>query len=204
MKLRLLASAALACAIWARPAGAPAVNAPEPGLVQRAAKIVAALEIADPAQAERVRDIIARQYADLRPVHDARDAALKAAKDDDAATQRARDEARARLSELHYAFLGRLGAELDPVRIDRVKDGMTYGVAPNTFRVYQQMMPDLTPAQRAQIHAWLLEAREFAMDGGSSEEKHAVFGKYKGRINNYLSAAGYNLKEAEKNLRRKP
>ena len=38
------------------------------------------------------------------------------------------------------------------------------------------------------------------MDAGSSEEKHAMFGKYKGRINNYLSAAGYDMKQAEKDL----
>ncbi|MNR53744.1 hypothetical protein D3C85_1738080 [compost metagenome] len=36
------------------------------------------------------------------------------------------------------------------------------------------------------------------MDGGSSKEKHAWFGKYKGRINNYLSKEGYDLtKERE-------
>ena len=38
------------------------------------------------------------------------------------------------------------------------------------------------------------------MDAGSSDEKHAWFGKYKGKINNYLAAAGYNMKQAEKNL----
>jgi hypothetical protein len=48
--------------------------------------------------------------------------------------------------------------------------------------------------------AMLLEAREHAMDGGSSEEKHAIFGKYKGRINNFLSAQGIDLKAAEKEL----
>lgn len=31
------------------------------------------------------------------------------------------------------------------------------------------------------------------MDAGTSKEKHAWFGKYKGRINNYLSAQGYDL-----------
>jgi hypothetical protein len=46
----------------------------------------------------------------------------------------------------------------------------------------------------------LLEAREHAMDGGSSEEKHAIFGKYKGRINNYLSKQSFDLKTAEKEL----
>jgi hypothetical protein len=38
------------------------------------------------------------------------------------------------------------------------------------------------------------------MDAGTSKEKHAWFGKYKGKINNYLSAEGYNMKLAEKNL----
>jgi len=42
----------------------------------------------------------------------------------------------------------------------------------------------------------LLEAREHAMDAESSDKKHAWFGKYKGRINNYLSSEGYDLKKA--------
>jgi len=71
-----------------------------------------------------------------------------------------------------------------------------------TYNVYLKMMPDLSVEQKRQIRAWLWEARELAMDQGSSKEKHGVFGKYKGKINNYLSAAGYNLKEAEKNLYR--
>ncbi|HEY0944737.1 MAG TPA: DUF3826 domain-containing protein, partial [Opitutaceae bacterium] len=67
-------------------------------------------------------------------------------------------------------------------------------------RVYCDMLPDLTDPQRAQIKAWLAEAREYAMDGGSSDEKHKWFGKYKGRINNYLAAAGYDMKQAEREL----
>jgi hypothetical protein len=86
--------------------------------------------------------------------------------------------------------------------VDGVKDGMTYGVAKGTYDVYMKMCPDLTDDQRRRIKAWLLEARELAMDKGSAKAKHAVFGKYKGKINNYLSAAGYDLKEAEKNLYR--
>ncbi|MFA5045113.1 MAG: DUF3826 domain-containing protein, partial [Paludibacter sp.] len=35
-------------------------------------------------------------------------------------------------------------------------------------------------------------------DAESANKKHEAFGKYKGRINNYLSARGYNLvKERE-------
>lgn len=72
---------------------------------------------------------------------------------------------------------------------------MTYGVLPVTWAAYQDMLPQLTTEQKAQIYSWLKEARELAMDEGSSEKKHAVFGKYKGRINNYLSAAGYDMKK---------
>src|SRR5690606_25039434 len=41
----------------------------------------------------------------------------------------------------------------------------------------------------------LTEAREFAMDGGTSKEKHAWFNKYKGRIANELAKQGYDLKK---------
>ena len=182
--------------------------APDATLVQRAEKIVAALDLADAAQATRVRDVVAGQYAALRPVHEARDAAIQAARsraDSDkaaaeAALQSARDTATARQTELHYAFLARLSAELSPAQVEKIKDGMTYGVLPNTFKVYQEMLPDLSAGQRTQILAWLIEAREHAMDASTSQEKHGWFGKYKGRINNYLSKAGYDMKKAEREM----
>ena len=58
------------------------------------------------------------------------------------------------------------------------------------------MLPDLTETQKAQILTWLTEARELAMDADTSEKKHAWFGKYKGKINNYLSAQGIDMKKA--------
>jgi hypothetical protein len=69
---------------------------------------------------------------------------------------------------------------------------------PLTYTAYQEMIPALTPEQKEKIYDWLKEAREIAMDQGSSEDKHKVFGKYKGRINNYLSSQGYNMKAEEK------
>lgn len=181
---------------------------PEPALVQRAEKIVAALRLDDAAKTARVRDLVAQQYAALRPIHQHRDAGLKLAKEaaDKAQANARRAEVLAKneqlLADLHAKFLAALAQELTPAQIDQIKDGMTYGVLPLTFRVYQEMLPNLTAEQKAQILAWLTEAREHAMDGSTSEEKHAWFGKYKGRINNYLAKAGYNLKEAEKNLKK--
>ena len=77
---------------------------------------------------------------------------------------------------------------------------MTYGVLPLTYRVYQEMLPDLTAEQKAKILGWLTEAREQAMDAGTAKAKHGWFTRYKGKINNYLSAAGYDMKKAEKAL----
>lgn len=179
---------------------------PAPALVQRAEKIVAALHLDDAAKTTRVRDLVARQYETLRPIHQLRDIGLKLAKEtaDTAAAEARRAEVLAKtdayLADLHAKFLAALAQELTPAQIDTVKDGMTYGVLPLTFRVYQEMLPNLTAEQKTQILAWLTEAREHAMDGSTAEEKHAWFGKYKGRINNYLTKAGYNMKEAEKNL----
>lgn len=189
----------------------PATMAPPPpsaAQLQRAEKITATLDLPDAAKAARVRDLVANQYRDLSAIHDARDAAIKAAKESsatdkaaaDAAVQQARATAQAAQSRLHSEYLARLAAELTPAQIEQVKDGMTYGVLPLTFRVYQEMLPNLTAEQKAQILAWLTEARELAMDGSTSEEKHGIFGKYKGRINNYLAKAGIDLKQAEKDL----
>ena len=72
---------------------------------------------------------------------------------------------------------------------------MTYNVFPNTYRAYQEMIPTLTKAQKKQIYAYLYEAREHAMDAESSDKKHAWFGKYKGKINNYISKEGIDMKE---------
>ena len=46
--------------------------------------------------------------------------------------------------------------------------------------------------------SWLVEAREYEIDAESSDKKHWWFGKYKGRINNYLSAQGYDINAERK------
>jgi hypothetical protein len=63
---------------------------------------------------------------------------------------------------------------------------------------YLDTLPELTLAQKQVIFDRLKEARDRAVYAGSAEEKSDVLSKYKGRINNYLSAQGYDLKLAEK------
>lgn len=182
-------------------ATAPALATPEQ--IQRSEKIIAALALTSADQHARLRDLVAQNYANLAAVHAARDAAIDAAKasgSGEAAIEAARDHAASRQAGLHYAFLARLSVELTPDQVEQIKDGLTYGVVPKTFRVYREMLPDLSAEEASQILAWLIEAREHAMDAGSSKEKHAWFGKYKGRINNYLSKAGYDMKQAERDM----
>jgi hypothetical protein len=176
-------------------------------ITERADKIVAPLALEDAAKRDRVRDVVVQQYRELRDIHAARDAKLAQAQGQpgDVAIAEAwrgvaQKEADLQLFALHRRFLARLGAELSAEQVDKIKDGMTYGVVQITYQRYRELLPQLTVEQQADILANLLEAREYAMDAGSSDEKHAIFGKYKGRINNYISAAGYNMKQAEKDL----
>ncbi|WP_241738994.1 DUF3826 domain-containing protein [Pontibacter beigongshangensis] len=173
---------------------------------QRAGKIVDNMKIADRAKKLRVRNYIAQQYRDLSAIHELRDRRVKAVKETAGSNKEAADKrvaeieehTNAQLAKLHETYIANLQAQLTEEQVDQVKDGMTYGVVPITYKGYQEMLPNLTEEQKAQIWAWLVEAREHAMDAGTSDKKHAWFGKYKGRINNYLSAAGYDLNKASK------
>jgi hypothetical protein len=177
-------------------------------ITERAEKIVAPLGLTDPAQAARVRDLVMNQYRSLREIHDALAAKTAEATKSPGADPTvvnawvavARVQTSVKLMQLHRQFVARLATELTPEQLDKVKDGMTYGVVGITYQRYQEMLPHLTDDQKREILANLIEAREYAMDAGSSDEKHQIFGQYKGRINNYLSKAGYDLKQAEREL----
>lgn len=171
-------------------------------ITERSQKIVNTLGIADQAKAIRVRELIVMQYRSLNTIHDDKNVQLKAVKEKgadksvtEAEMKKIESAATEKLEALHKEYLAGLSKELSPEQVTKVKDGMTYGVLPITYAGYLDMIPGLTNEQKAQIMTWLVEAREQAMDAESSEKKHWWFGKYKGRINNYLSAAGYDMKK---------
>ena len=174
-------------------------------IVNRSQKIVDKLGLTDAKVAEDVCNIIANRYFELNDIYEIRDAKVKNVKESgltgdakDEALKAAENEKDAALYRSHFAFPASLSLFLNEKQIEAVKDGMTYGVVKVTYEATLDMIPSLKEEEKAQIYAWLVEAREFAMDAENSNKKHAAFGKYKGRINNYLAKRGYNLtKERE-------
>ena len=152
----------------------------------RTADILKALALDDTNKKQRVHDIIIAQYRALNAWHDTNDAKLKAARGNKEATS----EIKASLKTLHDQFLAALAQNLTPDQIETVKDKMTYGKVEFTYKGYCSQYSALTDANKQEILRLLKEAREEAMDGGSAKEKTAVFQRYKGIINNYLSKQG--------------
>lgn len=171
-------------------------------LMQRADKIVKTLELKDAAMSDSVTAVIANQYRNLGTIHDALDARIKETKQtitdkaaQEAAVTALKNEADAKLYALHCTYIGALSTYLTNDQVEKVKDGMTYGVVKVTYDSYLDMIPGLKPEEKQQLYAWLVEAREHAMSAPSSNAKHDRFGKYKGRFNNYLSKRGYDIQK---------
>ncbi len=169
---------------------------------ERGAKIVNGLELNDEVKEAVVTEIIAKQYQNLSKLQDGRDAKIEELKKSDLSEEKqnkkiekVKSKSEKAINKLHKSYVKQLSSELTEEQVDGVKDGMTYGVLPKTYAAFLEMIPSLTKEEQDYIYNNLKEAREHAMDGGSSKEKHAWFGKYKGRINNYLSARGYDLEK---------
>lgn len=174
-------------------------------IVNRSQKIVDKLNIRDKATAENVLNIIANRYFKLNDIYTVRDSAVAKikrsgleGKTKNEAVEAAQNVKESELYRHHFEFEADLSLYLNAEQIEAVKDGMTFSVVKVTYDATLDMIPSLKEEEKAQILAWLKEAREFAMDAENSDKKHAAFGKYKGRINNYLSKRGYDLvKERE-------
>ena len=152
----------------------------------RTADILKALALTKADKAAKVHAAIMAQYRSLKAWHEENDLKLKAAKADTNAVAAIRRS----LKTLHEKFLAALAENLSAEQIDQVKDKMTYGKVQFTFAGYVAAYPTLAEEHQQKILELLKLAREEAMDGGSAEEKTAVFQRYKGKINNYLSKQG--------------
>ena len=159
---------------------------------KRVADIIGALDLKDSAKKSKVHDVLIAQYRSLRDWHEVNDSRLKGAPE-----QQAQD-IKASLKSIHDKFIAALSAELTMDQVEKIKDKMTYGTVKVTYDAYCEIVPNLSEPQKQRVLELLKEAREEAMDGGSHQEKAAIFKKYKGKINNYLDSHGHNVKQAYK------
>ncbi len=154
------------------------------GKVRRSSSMPRSADLARFARDAKVREIQSDQGVEK----DARAGRIEA--------ERASTDAAA--SSLNDRFLAGLARDLAPAQVETVKDKMTYHKLQVTYNGYLEMLPRLTSEQKQVVFDMLKQARDEAVYAGSAEEKTAIFGRYKGRVNNYLSSEGYDLKLASK------
>lgn len=173
-------------------------------LTERSDKIAKTLNIEDQTAYNRVVNAIVGQYKNVGLINDEAESAKKLAKTIADQAEREQkmlaieNERNAKLYQQSCIFVGDLSQDLNNDEIVTVKDGLTYGVVKVTYDSYLDMIPSLKDTEKKQIYGWLVEAREHAIGASSSKDKHGWFGKYKGRINNYLSAQGYDIQQERK------
>ena len=172
-------------------------------IMQRSKKVTDALNISGTEKGEQVLNIVANRYFKLNDIYAERDslkAVAKAMTGDEKKqkmeyAEMLKDQ---KLYKSHFGFIADLSVYLTDAEVETVKDVLTYNVVNVTYKAQCDMIPTLKEEEKVQILAWLKEGREYAIDAESSKKKHETFGKYKGRINNWLSKRGYNLtKERE-------
>jgi Spy/CpxP family protein refolding chaperone len=174
--------------------------------------VMAALNLNDAEKVAKVREILAAQFKALNAWHAQNDAQLKV-------LWRQFNQARARLDETnadaalaeidgvyasfkpqHEKFLSDLSSVLTPEQVETVKDALTINKVKITFNAYGQIFHGLTDEQKAFILKNLKAAREEAIDAKAMTEKSAFFKKYKIKIEAYLTAQGYNVKQSYKDF----
>lgn len=172
-------------------------------IMQRSKKVTDALNISGTEKGEQVLNIVANRYFKLNDIYAERDSLKAVAKTMTGEEKKRKMEYAEMLKDQklyksHFGFIADLSVYLTDAEVETVKDVLTYNVVNVTYKAQCDMIPTLKEEEKVQILAWLKEGREYAIDAESSKKKHEAFGKYKGRINNWLSKRGYNLtKERE-------
>jgi len=215
LPVALLWSTAIAAAQSTPPAAAPALTAEEKakaGYEKHTREILDALKLDDDARAAQVHDILVARFAAWKAWHAENDAWLKelwAQYDQARGTKNQTnidnamkpiDAVYATFKPQHDAYKAKLAAVLTPEQIETVEDVITINKVRITYNAYGEIFHGLTDEQKAFILGKLKAAREEAIDAGSMREISAFFKKYKDRIEAYLTAQGYDVKQSYKDF----
>ena len=167
----------------------------------KADHLLAAIKLDDSAKAARVKAVMGEWFVTMWNWHQQNDSKLNelwsqwsqarsASPNDEfpgeVVAQKVKDTY-ASLEPAYNAFTNKLAAELAPEQIDAIKEtwshkpGMT-----RTYKVYLQIVPDLTEAQKKAIYDLLLAAREDAMLTDSDKEIVNIYKCHKLKVQAYI------------------
>lgn len=170
---------------------------------KKAAKIIDKLSLTNDSICENIKIVVTNRYLELREIHqkyDERNAKIEAAgfsKEKKAEElERSYYQYNSDLYRSRFGYIAWLSFYLNDEQVEVVKDAMTYNLFHVRYNDFLDLLPDLTKAEKNRVHHWLAEAREFSMDFETPRKMRQMFTKYRGRINNYLAARGYDLRKA--------
>ena len=167
------------------------------------AVFVKAMRFSDADKTEKVTALTAEYQKQLQAVLDQRQAALNSIGEADKPevdkqTVDAYRTCRSAALALRDAYVAQLNSLMTPFQVERIKDGLTGDLYHHTVQLYDDMVPNLTHAQRAHIAGLLTEMRENAMLETDPERQRKWAEKYRGILNNYISKQGYDFKSLAK------
>ena len=174
----------------------------ETSIERRAGETVAEMKLDDAAKAARVKELFKQQFRDIETfdvAHGAErtDLAAELKKTpDDAALAAKLDALVAPLLKTQAAFFDKVGAELTPDQVEQIKNRLVGGRYQHNIDGYKVEFPDLPADAWQHVVGMWQQAREEAMPLGNAKVKDAVFSKWKGRVNIWLSKQGFVGKSA--------
>lgn len=170
---------------------------------KKAAKVLDKLSLTNDSIRENIKIVVTNRYLELREIHqkyDERNAKIettglsKEKKDEE--LERSYYQYNSDLYRSRFGYLAWLSFYLNDEQVETVKDAMTYNLLHVRYNDFLDLLPGLTKAEKNRVHHWLVEAREFSIDFETPRKMRQMFTKYRGRINNYLAARGYDLRKA--------
>jgi len=174
--------------------------------------VMNALMLDDADKADKVHDIMVAYFTDWKAWHATNDAQLKElwvqyGKARNTRNQTNIDNAMSQIETVyatfkqsHDALIAQLSTVLTPAQIETMEDAITIKKVEITYHAYGEIFHGLTDEQKAFILNKLKAAREEAINAGSMVEISAFFKKYKDRIEAYLTAQGYDVKQSYKDF----
>ena len=174
------------------------------GVEKKAADWVRSLELADPAKAARLTEVIATHLKTVRDWHNEHPFTTVPAGINPITGKPLSNLERQVIANsaipksVHQNLMAGLRRDLREEQVEAVLDKYTIGKVAFTMAGYRAIVPDLTTEEEATIRGFLKQAREEAVDYKNMDQISAIFKIYKTKSEQYLNSKGRNWRELYK------